>query len=94
MPNLPKTSYFELSPEWLCEVLSPSTLKVDRIRKMPIYQRHRVQYAWLIDPIERTLEAYRNTGQGWLAIGSWHDSALVAIEPFDAVPFELGELWE
>src|SRR5688572_17440640 len=50
MPHLPQTAYFELPPDWVCEVLSPSTEAVDRADKMPIYAREGIPYAWLLDP--------------------------------------------
>src|SRR5262249_18885421 len=37
MPALPETAYFEIVPDWICEVLSPSTAAEDRADKMPIY---------------------------------------------------------
>ena len=37
MPRLPETAWFELVPDWVCEVLSPGTCRVDRALKMPIY---------------------------------------------------------
>jgi Uma2 family endonuclease len=39
MPEVPDVAYFELAPDWLCEVLSPSTAKRDRTRKMHHYAR-------------------------------------------------------
>ena len=58
MPEMPDTAYFALAPDWICEVLSPSTEGVDRDDKMPIYAREGVRHAWLVDPIARTLEVY------------------------------------
>ena len=37
LPKLPKTAWFELAPDWICEVLSPSAAKADRLEKMPLY---------------------------------------------------------
>src|SRR5688572_5797091 len=58
MPKLPETAYFELPPDWVCEVLSPSTEADDRVDKMPIYAREGVRHVWLIDPILQTLEVF------------------------------------
>ena len=65
MPELPDTAYFTLAPDWVCEVLSPSTKKLDRGRKSAIYIRNRVKHMWLVDPIERTLEVYALTNDRW-----------------------------
>jgi Uma2 family endonuclease len=82
---------FELRPDWVCEVLSPSTEKQDRTAKLSIYARAGVPNAWLINPVQRTLEALRLTSQGWLTLAVHHDEQRVRAEPFDAI--ELGVLW-
>jgi Uma2 family endonuclease len=93
MPELPDAAAFELAPDWICEVLSPSTAATDRAEKMPIYARERVAYAWLVDPIARTLEALRLDGARWTLLGTWRDDAKVHVEPFEAFELELGGLW-
>jgi Uma2 family endonuclease len=93
MPELPDAAAFELAPDWVCEVLSPSTAATDRAGKLPIYARERVAYAWLIDPSARTLEACRLERDRWLLLGTWRDEARVRVEPFDAIELELGGLW-
>ena len=70
MPELPDTAYFTLAPDWTCEVLSPSTRKVDLLRKRPIYAREGVPCLWLIDPVDRTLEAFELHEGQWLPIAS------------------------
>jgi Uma2 family endonuclease len=55
MPSIPNVAYFELAPDWLCEVVSPSTGRLDRVRKMPVYGRAGVSHMWLVDPSTRTL---------------------------------------
>lgn len=47
MPELPKVAAFELAPDWVCEVLSPSTQGHDRVRKMRVYTREGVGHVWL-----------------------------------------------
>jgi Uma2 family endonuclease len=93
MPELPDAAAFELAPDWVCEVLSPSTAATDRAEKMPIYARERVANVWLVDPIARTLEALRLDGARWILLGTWRDDAKVRVEPFDAVELELSGLW-
>jgi Uma2 family endonuclease len=93
MPELPDAAAFELAPDWVCEVLSPSTAAIDRAEKMPIYARERVPHVWLVDPIARTLEALRRDGAQWLLLGTWRDDALVRVEPFEAFDLELASLW-
>ncbi|MBA3843781.1 MAG: Uma2 family endonuclease [Actinobacteria bacterium] len=93
MPEMPVAPFFELAPDWICEVLSPSTEAEDRADKMPIYVAAGVGHAWLVDPIARTLEAFRRDGDSWRLVGAWRDYARVRVEPFDAMELELGALW-
>jgi Uma2 family endonuclease len=93
MPVLPEGAYVTLAPDWICEVLSPSTAKLDRARKLPIYARERVGHVWLVDPLARTLEILRREGEQWLLVGVFSDDALVRGEPFEAIELALGTLW-
>jgi len=94
MPELPETAYFELAPDWICEVLSKSTEDVDRNEKLPIYAREGVAHAWLIDPIARTLEAYALGLDGrWSKPELHRGSARVRPPPFEALDLDLSALW-
>lgn len=93
MPALPEVAAFELAPDWVCEVLSPSTAPLDRTRKLPIYARERVQHVWLVDPSPRTLEVLRLDGGGYRIVAAWHGDAVVQAEPFEAYALHLADLW-
>jgi Uma2 family endonuclease len=93
MPKLPETAWFDLTPDWLCEILSPSTARVDRVEKLPIYARWGVKHVWLVDPDLRTLEAFENVDGRWLLIATLKDDDSVSLPPFDAISFSLGGLW-
>jgi len=94
MPELPETAYFTLAPDWICEVLSPSTAAFDRDEKMPLYAREGVRHAWLVDPIARTLEVFVLGAEGrWVLAGVHRDAARVRAEPFDAIELDLAVLW-
>jgi len=93
MPAFPDTAAFTLAPDWVCEVLSPATERLDRARKMPAYAREGVGHLWLVNPTARTLEAYR-LGEGrWTLLATFEGSATFRAEPFAAVELELGRLW-
>jgi Uma2 family endonuclease len=94
MPVLPTTVYFAMAPDWICEVLSESTEEVDREVKMPIYAREGVRYAWLIDPIKRTLEVYVLEGRRWGPASVWNGDERPRVAPFEAIELELSALWE
>lgn len=93
MPEMPVVSRFELTPDWICEVLSPSTQAIDRADKLPIYASHGVRHAWLIEPLVQTLEVYRLEGDRWLLLGAHRGATIVRAEPFDALDLELAPLW-
>lgn len=93
MPKLPETAWFELAPDWVCEILSPSTARIDRAEKLPIYANAGVAHAWLVDPDARTLEVFANQSGKWLLLDVLENDAPVAQPPFDAVSFPLDSLW-
>ncbi len=85
--------YFDLAPDWICEVVSPGTEKYDRTDKLDIYAREHVGWAWLVNPITRTLEVLERADTGWLLRHVWRDCARVRAEPFDAIELDLALLW-
>jgi Uma2 family endonuclease len=93
MPTIPQGHRFEIVPDWVCEILSPSTGKKDRAKKLPLYARQGVAYAWLVDPLARTLEAFKLEQGRWVLIAILEDEAPVSVDPFDAITFALGDLW-
>jgi len=93
MPAMPDTAYFTVAPDWICEVLSPATARIDRLKKLRVYARERVGHAWLIDPIARTLEMLRLEGERWSIVSVHGEDEIVRAEPFDAVAIELALLW-
>ncbi len=93
MPEAPITAYFELAPDWVCEVLSPSTRRLDLGGKRAAYAREGVNFLWLIDPDARSLEAFKLRGTHWALIDALFDDAPVSLPPFDAIRFNLGDLW-
>ena len=93
MPQVPDVAWFDLAPDWVCEVLSPSTARLDRVEKLPINAEAGVAFVWIVDPAARTLEVYRHDGAHWLLVGSHADDARVRAVPFDAVELELDALW-
>jgi len=94
MPTLPDTAWFELAPDWVCEILSPSTAHTDRAIKMPVYAREGIGHLWLVDPDAHTLEAYSLQESGrWLLLETLKDDDGVRQPPFDAIEFSLADLW-
>ena len=65
----------------MCEVLSSSTRKLDLHGKRPIYARERVEHLWLVDPVDRTLEAFALRDAEWLLIATTRDDDSVRVRP-------------
>jgi Uma2 family endonuclease len=93
MPGIPEDHRFEMAPDWVCEILSKSSASKDREIKMPIYAKYGVAYAWFVDPLARTLEAYALNADAWRMIGRYAGDAQVTLPPFDAVKLPLADLW-
>jgi Uma2 family endonuclease len=89
----PETNYFELAPDWVCEVLSGSTERRDRTSKRRIYAEAGVEFLWLLDPRFQLLEAFVQTNGQWLLIGTWASDEVVSVPPFEAISISLGDLW-
>jgi Uma2 family endonuclease len=93
LPHVPAAPWLSVPPDWICELLSPSTEAFDRARKLAMYAREGVAHAWLVDPIARTLEVLRLESGRWIAIATCAGSQVVRLEPFADVDIELGTLW-
>jgi Uma2 family endonuclease len=93
MPVLPAAASISLAPDWICEVLSPSTTRLDRAQKMAIYAREGVAHAWLVDPLAQTLEVYRLERGGWFLVATHAGNAIVRVEPFAEIDLKLALLW-
>ena len=93
MPSVPEDHRFEVVPDWLCEILSPSTAKKDRVVKLPLYAHYGVAHVWIVDPVAQTLEAFELHEGRWTLIATLKEDDRVAVPPFDAVEFSLADLW-
>jgi Uma2 family endonuclease len=93
MPAMPDTAFFTMAPDWVCEVLSPGTARIDRTQKLTIYAREGVSHVWLLDPLQRTLEVLRLERQKWVIVSVSAREDVVHAEPFEATPLQLQRLW-
>ncbi len=93
LPELPKTSYFELPPDWICEITSPSTYRYDRVSKLQIYAANNIPYYWIIDPVAEVLEILVFDGEVYKLQAVFKENDKVSTLPFEAIEFELGTLW-
>jgi Uma2 family endonuclease len=85
--------HYDVAPDWICEIISPSTEALDRGKKMRIYRREGVGHAWLINPIAKTLEVYRLHARQWILVDTFEEDVVVRAEPFEALELALPVLW-
>ena len=90
VPNAPAIA---LAPDWLCEIVSPSSVRHDRIGKMRCYAREGVTWVWLVDPLARTLESFRREADRWTVVSSHAGDELARVDPFARVEIQLGRWW-
>ena len=93
MPQRPATAYFPLAPDWVCEILSPSTARLDRAQKLSIYAREGVPHAWVLNPLALTVEVLRLDDGRWTIVGVHAGDAVVRAEPFVEIDLTLAVLW-
>lgn len=89
----PTLQHFTALPDWVCEILSPSTALLDRGRKLAIYAREQVEHAWLIDPLTRTLEVMRLDAGRWVILAVHGNAEIARAEPFAEIGIRLADLW-
>ena len=93
LPALPAEPYMTLAPDWVCEVLSPSTEALDKSKKLRRYAGEGVAHAWLVDPLRQSLEVLLLDSGKWVQLSVHAGSVKARIPPFEAVELELGSLW-
>jgi len=93
MVSPPRQAAITQPPDWLCEVVSPSTARLDRAVKMPVYARAGVEWLWIVDPLVRLVEVYRRGMGGYTQVVVHAEDDRAHIPPFDAIELELAALW-
>lgn len=93
LPNPGDRRPIDVAPDWICEVISPSTAVRDRTTKRELYARHGVRHYWLLDPEARTLEAFELVDGRWVLLGAYGESAAVSVPPFEAIELPVGRLF-
>ena len=94
MPEMPvDKAWFELAPDWVCEVLSPSTAGFDRGDKCKAYHAHGVSHLWFVDPEAKTLEILVHEPKGYRVLDVHSGEVMIRAVPFDAIELDLGVLW-
>ena len=93
MPHLPTEEYFPLAPDWVCEVVSPTTRELDLSAKLMVYTRAGVARHWLVDPNSQSLSVYELRDGKRVLADQVYEDAVVSLPPFETITFNLGCLW-
>ena len=93
LPTIPDAPFLTLPPDWACEVLSPSTERIDRLHKLRIYAREGVSCVWLVNPILRTLEILRLEDHRWVVAATHGGDEEIHAQPFEVILLELSRIW-
>lgn len=94
LPEVPLSAYIDLSPDWVCEVLSPATRALDRGQKLRVYATHGVAHVWLVEPLEKLVEVLELDGATYRIIDTAQGDGDVRLRPFDAIELPLSALWQ
>ena len=89
----PTGTPIETRPDWICEIVSPSSAGRARVKKLNRYYAAGVPHYWLLDPADETLAVYRHTPDGYLLALAAGSGERVRAEPFDAIELDVAELF-
>ncbi|MGV3625889.1 MAG: Uma2 family endonuclease [Archangium sp.] len=93
IPTFPTERPVKDRPDWVCEVLSPSNARTDRVEKLRTYHQHGIPHYWLVDPREETLTVFRYSPGGYVVALVAGREARVKAEPFDAITLQVGRFF-
>jgi Uma2 family endonuclease len=89
--QLPETLILD-RPDWVCEVLSPSTAARDRSIKLPRYIAHGVPWVWLVDPVGQIVEVFSPRDGLPTLLMTASDEERIILPPFD-LALDVRRLW-
>jgi len=94
LPRLPVEHPITTVPDWICEILSPSTRGYDLVVKRRFYAEIGVEHLWYVDPEARALVVSKLVEGRWVELGTWGPDEKVRAEPFEEVEIDLTGWWE
>lgn len=93
LPTLPEDHAIRVVPDWVCEVLSPTTRRHDVLVKRPYHAKIGVPHHWIVDVEANTVTAYALREGNWFELGVWSDEHDARVPPFDAVAIDVSRWW-
>ncbi|MDQ3033294.1 MAG: Uma2 family endonuclease [Myxococcota bacterium] len=92
-PERPEGMPVRARPDWVAEILSPSTGRYDVVKKQRTLHLHGVPHYWIVDPEHETLTVLRHAGEAYLSILSAGVGDVVRAEPFEVVEISISDLF-
>lgn len=92
-PERPSGFPVRVVPDWVCEVLSPSTAARDVGHKRTVYHRHGVEWYWLVHPRDHIVTVLRRGVRDYEIAATCGAEGRVRLPPFDAVEVEAARLF-
>ena len=83
----------EGQPDLAVEVITPSSIEVDREDKFAQYSEAGVAYYWIVDPATKTLDAWQLVDGNYVEIGRAAGDATIKLPPFPDLEIPLSRLW-
>lgn len=80
-------------PDLCVEIISPSSVEIDRQDKFELYQSAGVAFYWIVDPPHRSIDAYRLEHGRYVAAGHGQRTGVVNLPPFADLALPLKQLW-
>jgi Uma2 family endonuclease len=93
VPDRPFGRPVRIRPDWVCEILSPSTAERDQGTKHRAFHRCGVPHYWIVDPEHETLTVHRWHQDGYLVVLAAGKRESIRAEPFDAIELRVGLLF-
>jgi len=81
-------------PDLCVEIISPSSVTIDRKEKFKQYQKGKVAHYWIIEPTEKTIEGYKLVSGRYVLAGQGRGTDTVCIPPFERLGIKLADLWQ
>ncbi len=82
-----------IAPDWILEVLSPSTRAHDLGTKREAYARLGVRYRWYVQPATMVLQTFELRRGQWIEAGVFTDDDVVRAEPFPVARIPMATWW-
>jgi len=83
----------EIPPDLCIEIVSPSSVAVDRKQKFKQYEKGKVAHYWIVDPASQTIEGYKLVGGKYRPTGHGKKNEIVRLPPFPQLNIPLADLW-